>query len=62
MNVINSFLQAAATIVELSDIEIYVAGHQGSDLVNPDQLCSQSSTEHLVRSFCFWFSSIVFHL
>ena len=51
MNVINSFLQAAASGVELSEIKIYVAGHKGADPANPDQLCSQSGTEHLVRSF-----------
>ena len=51
MNVINSFLQAAASGVEPSEIEIYVAGHKGADPANPDQLCSQSATEHLVRSF-----------
>ena len=48
MNVINSFLQAAASGVEPSEIEIYVAGHKGTNPANPDQLCSQSATEHLV--------------
>ena len=51
MNVINSFLQEAASGVAPSDIEIYVVGHKGADPANPDRLCSQSATEHLVRSF-----------
>ena len=37
------------------DVEVYMQGHRGSDPQNPDVLCTQTTTDRLVR---FLYSSI----
>jgi hypothetical protein len=32
-----------------SEIEVFVEYHKGLDPSKPDELCSQSATDHLVR-------------
>jgi hypothetical protein len=42
------FIQEATRGQKPSDIEVYEEGHKGPDPYNPDQLCSQTTTDWLV--------------
>ena len=42
------FLQEAQSGIPPTDIQVWVAGHKGSDSSNPDQLCTSTATERLV--------------
>ena len=53
MNDSNLQLQEARTGAVPSDIEVYVAGHRGSNPSNSEQLCSQTASERLVRFLYF---------
>jgi hypothetical protein len=44
----NSILQVAATSVDVSDIEVFVEYHKGSDPTNPDQLFTLGALAALV--------------
>jgi hypothetical protein len=55
----NSILQAATTGVDVSDIEVFVEHHKGSDPTNPDQLSTPSATAALVIFFHFLLDSCV---
>jgi hypothetical protein len=50
----NSILQAAATGVDPSDIEVFVEHHKGHDPTNLDQLSTPSATSALVICFHFF--------
>jgi hypothetical protein len=55
----NSILQAAATGVDVSDIEVFVEHHKCSDPTNPDQLSTPGATSALVIYFHFLLDSCV---
>jgi hypothetical protein len=57
----NSILQAAATAVDVSDIEVFVEHHKGRDPTNPDQLSTSGATAALVIYFHFLLDSCVVH-
>jgi hypothetical protein len=57
----NSILQAAATGVDISDIEVFVEHHKGSDPTNPDHLSTLGATTALVICFHFLLDSFVVH-
>jgi hypothetical protein len=42
------FIQEATSGQKPSDIEVYQEGHKGLDPNNPNQLCSQTTTDRLV--------------
>ena len=43
------YIQEASTGAVPSDVQIYLRGHRGLDPANPDVLCSQKATDHVVR-------------
>jgi hypothetical protein len=47
-NVCQMYIQKDSTGAVPSDVQIYLSGHRGSDPANPDVLCSQKATDHLV--------------
>jgi hypothetical protein len=49
----NSVLQAVATSVEPTDIEVFVEHYKGPDPTNPDQLSTLGATTALVICFHF---------
>jgi hypothetical protein len=49
----NSILQAVATGVDPSDIEVFVEHHKGRDPTNPDWLSTPGATTALVIYFHF---------
>jgi uncharacterized short protein YbdD (DUF466 family) len=49
----NTILQAAATGVDMSDIEVYVEHHKGCSPTNPDELSTPGATVVLVICFHF---------
>jgi hypothetical protein len=53
----NSILQAVATGVDPSDIEVFVGHHKGSAPTNPDQLSTPGATTALVICFHFLLGS-----
>jgi hypothetical protein len=55
----NSILQAAATSVDVSDIEVFVEHHKGSDPANPNQLSTPDAIAALVICFHFLLDSCV---
>jgi hypothetical protein len=57
----NSILHAAATGGNVSDIEVFVEHHKGSDPTNPDQLSTPGTTAALVIYFHFLLDSCVVH-
>jgi uncharacterized short protein YbdD (DUF466 family) len=57
----NSILQAATTVVDVSDIEVFVEHHKGRDPTNPDQLSTPGATAALVIYFHFLLDSCVVH-
>jgi hypothetical protein len=57
----NSILQAAATAVDVSDIEVFVEHHKGRDPTNPNQLSTPGATAALVIYFHFLLDSCVVH-
>jgi hypothetical protein len=42
------YIQEASTGAVPSDVQIYLRGHRGPDPANPDVLCSQKTTDHVV--------------
>ena len=56
MRATNLYPQEARSGVQPSDVEVFIAGHRGPDPSKPDELCSQSSNECLVRCQHFWYS------
>jgi hypothetical protein len=57
----NSVLQAVATGVESTNIEVFVEHHKGLDPTNPDQLSTPGATVALViYSHFFWASAQFF--
>jgi hypothetical protein len=42
-------MQEAATGVAPSDLEVWYAGHKANDPLDPEKLCSETATEHLVK-------------
>jgi hypothetical protein len=57
----NSILQAAATGVDVSDIEVFVEHHKDSKPTNLDQLSTTGATTTLVICFHFLLDSCVVH-
>ena len=57
----HSILQAAATGVDPSDIEVFVEHHKGHNPTNPDQLSTRGATTALVIYFHFLLDSCVVH-
>jgi hypothetical protein len=55
----NSILQAAATGVDPSDIEVFVEHHKGCDPTNPNQLSTLGATTAVVICFHFLLDSCV---
>jgi hypothetical protein len=55
----NSILQAVATGVDPSGIEVFIEHHKGHDPTNPDQLSTLSVTVALVICFHFLLGSCV---
>jgi hypothetical protein len=55
----HSILQAAATSVDPSDIEVFVEHHKDRDPTNTDQLSTLGATATLVICFHFLFDSCV---
>jgi hypothetical protein len=59
----NSILQAAAIGVDVSDIDVFVEHHKGSDPTNPDQLSTPGATTALVICFHLLLDScVVIHI
>jgi hypothetical protein len=46
-------MQEAESGVAPSFMEVYVCGHRGPDLTNPDVLCSEAAREKMVNKFVF---------
>jgi hypothetical protein len=42
------YIQEASTGAVPRDVQIYLRGHRGPDHTNPDVLCSQKATDHVV--------------
>jgi hypothetical protein len=42
------YIQEASTGAVSNDVQIYLRGHRGPDLANPDVLCSQKTTDRVV--------------
>jgi uncharacterized short protein YbdD (DUF466 family) len=57
----NSILQAVATGVDVSDIEVFVEHHKGSNPNNPNQLSTPGATSALVICFHFLLDLCVVH-
>jgi hypothetical protein len=57
----NSILQAATTGVDISDTEVFVEHHKGSDPTNPDHLSTLGAITALVICFHFLLDSFVVH-
>jgi hypothetical protein len=57
----NSILQAATTGVDISDTEVFVEHHKGSDPTNPDHLSTPGATTALVICLHFLLDSFVVH-
>jgi hypothetical protein len=55
----NSILQAAATGVDPSDIEVFVEHHKGCNHTNSNQLSTLGATTDLVICFHFLLDSCV---
>jgi hypothetical protein len=51
----NLYVQEVKTGRTPTDAEVYMQGHRGSDPHNPDVLCTQKATGHLVS---FWYSTM----
>jgi hypothetical protein len=47
-------MQEAESGVAPSFIEVYVRGHRGPVLANPDVLCSEAAREKIVNKFCIY--------
>jgi hypothetical protein len=59
INNTNSILQAVATGVDPSDIEVFVEHHKGRDPTNPDHLSTLGAITALVICFHFLLGSCV---
>jgi hypothetical protein len=55
----NSILQAVATGVDPSDMEVFLEHHKGHNPTNPDQLSTSDATAALVICFHFLLGSCV---
>jgi hypothetical protein len=52
------YIQEASTGAVPSDVQIYLRGHRGPDLANPDVLCSQKATDRVVSVWKCLVSSV----
>jgi hypothetical protein len=54
------YVQEAKSGTRPIDVEVFLQGHRGSNPHNPNVLCTQTTTDHMVR---FFYSSILlYHL